>query len=1107
MLEKPSYEELERRVQKLEKDALRHDRGEGQMLDIEKRFQGFMDSTTDGFFLWDSDFNLTAINDSAAKMFSYEVEKEDLVGKNILEIDPEFEETGRYNQYLDVIESGEPLFLSDVVPNTKFGARYLNVRVFKVDEGIGMIVEDVTDRRQAEEALKRSLEYSQLHSDLANTFIELPPSKFGSAIQHSLKRTVEFFGVDRGTLVYWPEGETSSREIYSWHRKGIKQYRLPVPSEKLSYLAETIRKGEIFSFSDINELSTEAEKDYFLNEGTKSTIIIPMMIEGNVLGALIFSSFRTTKTWPHDLVQRLRLMGQTFTYSLERKHAEKVLRESEEKYRNLVELSPDPIIIIQDDHYRFINSAFTTLLGYTQKDVDNGLSFYEVVQDHDKETVSRRYQDRISEKPVGKKFTINLISKEGKIKSFESSGIKINYDGRPAFMSIARDISERKQAEAALRKAHDELEKRVEERTAALSKLNELLNTEIDERKVVENALRESEERYKLLFENAGALIQVFDKNGICLMMNGTGASYYEGAPNDFIGKSFHEFHLEDADEYLERIHNIVNSGEGSVHDELVKFPSGKGRWILSNTQPIRDTNGDIFAVQIISQDITERRRAEEALQYSEKRYRLIAENVSDVIWTLDMNMRLTYLSPSSEKLRGFSVDEAMNHTWKDTLTHDSLKVAGDTFKKAVEETNVEDQEAFNESYVLELEMKCKDGSTVWTEIHATFLRNSEGRLSGVIGITRNISERKRAEEQLRESEERLSLALDATQDGLWDWRVPEDEVIFSPRLKELLGYEVNERIPNSMDYWTSRIHPDHHNSTIHHVEEHLEKKASFNFDFLYTFKNGEYRWVNSRSIVLYDEKSKPYRVVGSVRDINKMKETEDLIRNLTQSLITSQESERQLISRELHDTVAQDLSSSRITCEMLLKYKSLTPGARKQISEVSGNLHKTLKSVRDISYELRPPGLEELGLVRTLYQLCNDFSEKTGVPVDFQSAGIDNLNLNYNTKINLYRLLQEGLNNVRKHADAGNIIVRLISSFPHIILRLEDNGKGFDLKERLAKASSEKRMGLRSMKERSRLLHGSMDIESSPGKGTKVIIKIPYGDENIGAGKNQIDH
>jgi PAS domain S-box-containing protein len=231
------------------------------------------------------------------------------------------------------------------------------------------------------------------------------------------------------------------------------------------------------------------------------------------------------------------------------------------------------------------------------------------------------------------------------------------------------------------------------------------------------------------------------------------------------------------------------------------------------------------------------------------------------------------------------------------------------------------------------------------------------------------------------------------------------------------------------------------------------------------------------------------------IRDIRERKQAEELIHNLSRQLLTAQESERQMIAYELHDSVAQDLSSSRIICEILLEDNSLKPTARKQISEISENLHTTLKSVRDLSYELRPPGLEDLGLAHTMYRFCEDFSEQTGISVDFQSAGMGNLNLNYNTKINLYRLLQEGLNNIKKHADAGDVKIRLISSFPNIILRIYDDGRGFDLKERVAKTSSEKRMGLSSMEQRVDLLLGIINIESSPGKGTKVVIKIPYKD------------
>ena len=150
--------------------------------------------------------------------------------------------------------------------------------------------------------------------------------------------------------------------------------------------------------------------------------------------------------------------------------------------------------------------------------------------------------------------------------------------------------------------------------------------------------------------------------------------------------------------------------------------------------------------------------------------------------------------------------------------------------------------------------------------------------------------------------------------------------------------------------------------------------------------------------------------------------------------------------------------------------------------------------------------GLEKLGLAQTLYQFCKEFSEKTNVRIDFQAAGIENLSLNYDIKINLYRLAQEGLNNVRKHAAAKKVAVKLVASFPDIILRIEDDGKGFDLSQRLAETSGEKRLGLRSMQERVRLIQGRMNIDSIVGKGTKVTIKIPYTNENIGSREKHID-
>jgi signal transduction histidine kinase len=133
------------------------------------------------------------------------------------------------------------------------------------------------------------------------------------------------------------------------------------------------------------------------------------------------------------------------------------------------------------------------------------------------------------------------------------------------------------------------------------------------------------------------------------------------------------------------------------------------------------------------------------------------------------------------------------------------------------------------------------------------------------------------------------------------------------------------------------------------------------------------------------------------------------------------------------------------------------------------------------------------MGLVQTLFQHCHDFSENNGINVDFHSAGMKDLKLDFDTEISLYRLIQEGLTNIKKHANADHVTIRLVAAFPNIILRIEDNGRGFDVQKRLATITKEKRMGIRSMEERTKLLQGEMELQSRPMQGTKISIKFPY--------------
>ena len=240
--------------------------------------------------------------------------------------------------------------------------------------------------------------------------------------------------------------------------------------------------------------------------------------------------------------------------------------------------------------------------------------------------------------------------------------------------------------------------------------------------------------------------------------------------------------------------------------------------------------------------------------------------------------------------------------------------------------------------------------------------------------------------------------------------------------------------------------------------------------------------------------------IVEDFKDISERKLMEEHLRVLPQKLLQAQEKARQKIARDLHDQIAQDLFTVKIACETVFDNEPDAPlAARHRLLDLTRMVHGSIVAVRNLSYDLRPPGLDQRGLARTVSQYCQDFSDRHGVSVDFHADGMDNLTLDFDTEINLYRLVQEALNNVKKHANAKHVTIRMIGSSPNIVLRIEDDGIGFDVNDRSASAAKEKRLGLRSMEERVGLLEGEMRIQSQALEGTRIFVEVPNkGKKNV---------
>ncbi|MDZ7795026.1 MAG: sensor histidine kinase [Spirochaetia bacterium] len=220
----------------------------------------------------------------------------------------------------------------------------------------------------------------------------------------------------------------------------------------------------------------------------------------------------------------------------------------------------------------------------------------------------------------------------------------------------------------------------------------------------------------------------------------------------------------------------------------------------------------------------------------------------------------------------------------------------------------------------------------------------------------------------------------------------------------------------------------------------------------------------------------------------------EERIRMLTQSLLRMQEDERKQISYDLHDDIVQDLASMKMNIDNMVYTFDNSKGVPiSELSSISSMMQEIIQATRRISGEIRPYNLDHIGLVGAVRGLCNNLAVQTGSQVRFFPVGVNSLQSDYTTEINLYRITQEALQNIRKHSTATKISVRLIASSPHLLLRIQDNGRGFNPSHGFAQANqTETHLGLTSMEERTKMLNGEFSISSSLGRGTEIKVKVP---------------
>jgi serine/threonine-protein kinase len=426
------------------------------------------------------------------------------------------------------------------------------------------------------------------------------------------------------------------------------------------------------------------------------------------------------------------------------------------------------------------------------------------------------------------------------------------------------------------------LAKRPEDRLAAAGDLaQEVQGWQEFERRKAEEALRESEALYHSLVESLPCCVFRKDLEGRFTFANERFCQLSGRTLDQLLGLTDFDICPPDgvlAEKYRRDDRQVLETG-GVFEDIEEMLERGERRYFHTLKTPVRDAAGKITGVQAISWDVTARKLAEEELRRSRERFELAVRGSQDGLWDWDVETDQVWYSPRLRTMLGYDEQEFPNQPGE---TEKRLHPDDYQRWRAALDGHVMGQ---TDHLELEYRVRHKDGSYRWLRSRGVALRRPDGKAYRIAGSSEDITERKHAEEELRKSRVRFELAVQGSQDGLWDWDLATNEVYYSPRYKAMLGYEDHE-FPNRSEEWAQRVHPEDYERIKLETRAHFKSRESLSWvEFRMRHKDGSYRWIRSRAFVLRDPAGRVYRMAGSHEDITDRKTDAEALRQTQERL------------------------------------------------------------------------------------------------------------------------------------------------------------------------------------------------------------------------------
>ena len=492
--------------------------------------------------------------------------------------------------------------------------------------------------------------------------------------------------------------------------------------------------------------------------------------------------------------------------------------------------------------------------------------------------------------------------------------------------------------------------------------------------------------------------------------------------------------------------------------------------------------------LQMVAQVFTNamaRRRADEALRDSEERLALAADSAESGLWVLDTTTGVFWATARARTIFGFSPDEVITMKRLEDAVHpeDWSLVRG-----ALERAG-----SRGDPINVEYRVLTGEGGARWVSSRGRPRLTSTGEPDRLMGVSIDISERKRAEEALRASEARLATGAELAGLAFYEVDFSGGTMYSDDRLRDLCGVPP-ERVAGLgvLEFWMEHVHPDDRPRVMElRRQMHGGEQEWFSIEYRYQHPDGAERWIQHLAgAAARDVRGRAIRTYGVLRDVTVRKQAEEESRDLSRRLIRAQEEERALLARELHDDVSQRLAVLAIEV------------GRAELAAVDGEQAEAMQSVREglvslsedvhsLAYQLHPSVLEELGLAEALRAECERRTRRGELDISVDLGPLPHA-LTRDSALCLFRVAQEALSNVARHAGAGHANVTLRQVGDGLLLAVADDGLGFEP----GRSGEGMHLGLASMSERVRLVRGTLDIESAPGQGTRVVAWVPVGEE-----------